>query len=116
MTASDDTTVGETIPSNTITNYDTALYIDAVSMGTNAILQNLRVAYATNAIVLNGNTDHVISHAQFVNCQTGITPLNTVFSLRNARVHNVLNVFNATTANTSTGNAEHLTAATATRL
>ncbi len=113
LTARSDTTVGETITSNTITNYDTALYIDAASMGTNAILQNLRVAYATNAIVLNGNTGHVISHAQFVNCQTGITPLNTVFSLRNALFHNVLNVFNAATANTSTGNCEHVTADTA---
>jgi hypothetical protein len=113
MTARDDTTVGETITSNTITNYDTALYIDAATAGTNAILQNLRVAYATNAIVLNGNTGHVISHAQFLNCQNGIKPINTIFSLRNALFHNVLNDLNATTANSSTGHCEHVTVDTA---
>jgi hypothetical protein len=113
MTARDDPTVGDTIARNTITNYDTALYIDAATAGTNAILQNLRVAFATNAIVLNGNTGHVISHAQFVNCQNGIKPVNTIFSLRNALFHNVLNNFNAATANSSTGHCEHVTADTA---
>jgi len=115
LTARDDATVGDAIGTNSLSGYyaDTALYIDAVSMGTNAILQHLRVAYATNAIVLNGNTGHVISHAQFINCQNGIQPLNTIFNLRNALFHNVLNTFNVTTTNSATGNCEHLTVDTA---
>jgi len=110
MSARDDVTVGQKVATNAITSYDTALYINAAIANTNAILHHLRVAYATNAIVLNGNTGHVISHAQFVNCQNGINATNTVFSLRNALFHNVSTVFNAVN---STGHCEHLTVDTA---
>lgn len=115
MTARDDSTVGEGITGSTgnpNTNYfaNPALYIDGTVAGTNAVLQNLRIAYAQSAIVFNGRTGHVVSHAQLVNCANGITATNAEFSLRNALLYNVLTNFNGSSA---TGHCEHLTINTA---
>ncbi len=115
MTARDDDTVGETISGSTgnpNTNYfaNPALYIDGTAAGTNAVLQSLRIAYAQSAIVFNGSTGHIVSHAQLVNCANGIAATNADFSLRNALLYNVLTNFNGASA---TGRCEHLTIDTA---
>jgi hypothetical protein len=115
MTARDDDTVGDKITGSTgnpNTNYfaNPALYIDGATAGTNAILQNLRIAFAQSAIVFNGSTGHVVSHAQLVNCANGVTATNTDFSLRNALLYNVLTNFDGSSA---TGRCEHLTVDTA---
>src|SRR5439155_6449775 len=68
LTGRDDRTVGESITNSPLTNYyaDIALEINA----TNAVaLPYLRIVNAKNGIVLTGSTNHVISHAQLVNCQ-----------------------------------------------
>ncbi len=115
MTGSSDNTVGDTISGSTgnpNTNYfaNPALYIDGTAAGTNAILQNLRISYAQSAIVFNGKTGHIVSHAQLVNCANGIAATNAEFSLRNALLYNVITNFNGST---STGRCEHLTVDTA---
>lgn len=115
MTGKSDNTVGETIAGssgNPYTNYcaNPALYIDAAAAGTNAILQNLRIAFAQSAIVFNGQSGHVVSHAQFVNCASGLSATNAEFSLRNGLLHNVLTNFLGSSA---TGRCEHLTVDTA---
>ena len=115
MTARDDSTVGEGISGSTgnpNTNYfaSPALYIDGTAAGTNAILQNLRISFAQSAIVFNGKTGHVVSHAQLVNCANGITATNAEFSLRNALLYKVLTNFNGSSA---TGRCEQLTVNTA---
>ncbi len=115
MTARDDDTVGDKITGSTgnpNTNYyaNPALYIDGATAATNAILQNLRIAYAQNAMVFNGSSGHIVSHAQLVNCANGVTATNTDFSLRNALLYNVLTNFDGSSA---TGRCEHLTVDTA---
>src|SRR5207249_88555 len=65
MTARDDNVAGSTISGSTgnpYTNYyaNPALYIDAATAGTNAVLQNLRISYAQTAIALNGGTGHIV--------------------------------------------------------
>ncbi len=110
LTAVDDGSVGRGGTSGPLTNYyaSTALYINN---GTNlAVLKNLRIAYASNAIAFSGQSGYVISHAQFVNCQNGICATNAAFSLRNALFHNVLTNFNGSS---STGRCEHVTVDTA---
>src|SRR6266542_672773 len=105
LTGRDDRTVGEFVGTSPLSGYyaDTALEINA----SNSIsLPYVRIVNAKNGIVLNGLTGHVISHAQFVNCQTGIKPSSTDFSVRNALFCNVLTNFNGTS---STGRCEHLT-------
>jgi len=115
MTSKDDNSVGQTIPGSTgnpAGNYyaATALYIDANTANTNAVLQNLRIANAQTGIGINGRSGHVLSHAQFVTCKNGIAATNAEFSLRNALLHNVLTNF---TGSSSTGRVEHLTVDTA---
>ncbi|MBI4326532.1 MAG: hypothetical protein HY674_14895 [Chloroflexi bacterium] len=110
LTAKEDNSVGRGGTGGPLTNYyaSTALYINN---GTNlAVLQNLRIAYASNAIAFSGQSGYDISHAQFVNCQNGICATNAAFSLRNALFHNVLTNFNGSS---STGRCEHVTVDTA---
>ena len=51
-------------------------------------------------------TNHVISHAQFVNCQVGLQVSSTEVCVRNALFHNVLTNFNGSG---STGRIEQVT-------
>ena len=108
LTARDDPTVGEWITNATLSGYyaDTALEINASTAGATMTLQNLRIAWARTGLAINGRAGHVISHAQLVNCQTGVRPSSTDLSLRNALFYNVLTNFNGTS---STSRLEHLT-------
>ncbi len=115
FTSQNDNTVGQAISgstgnpfANSYSNSD--LYINAAAAGTNAILQNLRIAYAQSAIAFNGSTGHVVIHLQLLNCANGLSATNTDFSLRNALFYNVLTNFNGSS---STGRCEHLTVDTA---
>jgi hypothetical protein len=111
LTAKDDKSVGETIGTNAISGYyaDTALELQA---GTNITFSigNLRIAHAKRAIVLSQRSGHVLSHIQITNCQNGILPTSTSFSLLNALFANVLTNFNGSSA---TSQVEHLTVDTA---
>jgi hypothetical protein len=111
LTARDDHSIGEKIGTNALSGYyaDTALALDGNSSGA-LTLQNLRITRAKTAITLNNGSAHTISHAQFVDCQTGIKPTSAQFRLRNALFHNVLTNFNGSSA---TGRLEHLTVNTA---
>jgi hypothetical protein len=113
LTARDDTSVGEAIGSATLTNYYAviALDLDTVSSNTVVTLQNFRIAHAQTGLAINGNSGHLFSHGAFVNCQNGISPTSTDFSLRNVLFHNVLTNFNGSG---SVGRCEHVTANTAT--
>lgn len=108
LTAADDSSVGHPISTNSPTGYyaDTALDLEAGTANSTFSLQHLRVSYARTAITLNQRAGHVLSHLQLVNCQTGISPLASDFSLRNALFVNVLTNFNGMG---STGRVEHLT-------
>jgi hypothetical protein len=108
LTARDDTSVGDVIGTNTLSGYyaDTALDLEAGTANTTYTLGNLRIANAKTALVLNQKSGHVLSHVQLVNCQNGINPTSTDFSLRNALFNNVLTNFNGSS---STGRVEHLT-------
>lgn len=112
LTGSDDASVGETVTSNPFTGYyaTTALEINATVAGASATLQHLRIVRAQTAIAINGRSGHVLSHGQFVNCQTGIAPSSADFSVRNGLFHNVGNVFSGAS---STARGEHLTVNTA---
>jgi hypothetical protein len=112
MTARDDHTVGENIGSASVSGYyaDPAMYIDATAAGTSAILQNLRIAYASTAIAINGGSSNVVSHAQLAYCANGFAPTNAQFHVRNALFYNVLTNF---AGSSSTGRCEHLTVNTA---
>ncbi len=121
MVSKDDNSVGETISGSTGspgTSYyaSTALYIDATTAGTSAVLQYLRIANAKTAIALYteaGHT-HLISHAQLLNCQVGIAPTSAEFDLRNALLYNVLTNFIGTDVDgSSTSSGENLTVDTA---
>jgi hypothetical protein len=113
-TARDDDVVGDAITGSTHspTNYYATVALN-FNTGTNVTLQNLRVAYAKTAIGLNGNTNHVFSHVQLVNCQNGFSATNADYSVRNALFWNVLTNF---TGSSSTGRVEHLTVDTADHL
>lgn len=110
FTARDAHEVGEKIGTAVFTNTtyfaDTALEIDA-SLAGNVLLSNLRVVNAKTGVrFLNGGSNHLIRHAQFVNCQVGIAPNSATFALQNALFHNVLTNFNGSS---SVGRCEHVT-------
>lgn len=108
LTASDDSSVGETLSTNAPVGFyaDTGLDLEAGTAGTVFNLANLRIAYARKAVVLNQNSGHTLSHVQLINCQNGINPNSADFSLRNALFVNVSTNFNGSA---STGRVEHLT-------
>jgi PAS domain-containing protein len=106
LTAKSDGSVGEPI-GGTLTGYFAATALQIKGGATNTLaLRNLRIAHARTAISIDGGANHVIRHAQVVNCQKGIAATNAEFSLRNALFHNVLTNF---TGSSSTGRVEHLT-------
>ncbi|MBI1840362.1 MAG: hypothetical protein HYR88_05860, partial [Verrucomicrobia bacterium] len=108
MTGLDDVSAGDTIRTNTLTGYyaDTALDLDAIAAGADFSLSNLRISYATTAIKINGRGGHVLSHAQIVNCGTGIVVTNATNAIRDILLYNVTTPFNG---NASTLRGEHLT-------
>ncbi len=112
MTASDDSSIGEKVGTNSVSGYyaDTALDLEAGTANTSFVLSHLRIANAKKAIVLNQKSGHIFSHVQLVNCQNGINPTSTSFNLRNALFYNVLTNFNGSS---STNGIEHLTVDTA---
>jgi len=115
MSAKDDDACGDSITGSTGspgTNYYAAkaLYFDGTSALTNIIVQNLRVLNANAAVVINGQSNHVITDLQVVNCANGIAVTNTDFSLRNGLFAIVLTNF---TGSNAIGRVEHLTSDTA---
>lgn len=108
LTASDDSTVGEQVSTNSPSGYyaATALDLEPPNSGTSYSLGHLRIAYATVGLLINQATGHHVSHLQLVNCQTGIRPLSTDFALHNALFVNVRTNFDGIA---STGSVEHLT-------
>lgn len=115
MTSIDDCSVGEVVRTNALNGFyaDTALELDGTAAGADFVLRNLRIAYATNAIKLNGRTGHSISHAQWVNCKNGLVATNATTWLRNVLVYGVTTPF---TGAGSTLRGEHLTIDAATTL
>ncbi|MGA2175352.1 MAG: hypothetical protein ABSH38_10260 [Verrucomicrobiota bacterium] len=115
LTAKDDSGVGASISGSTRnpgTKYyaNTAFYFNASRAGTNLILNHLRVMNAKTAVTINGNTNHVLSDVQMVNCGNGLAATNAGFSLWNGLMYNVMTNFTGTN---STGDVEHLTVDTA---
>ena len=115
LLAKDDNASGENISGssgNPANNYyaSKALYFDSVIAGTNLVLQNLRVANAETAVIINGKSGHVLDHVQLRKCGNGLAATNAEFALRNALFDRVLTNF---TGSSATGRVEHLTADTA---
>jgi hypothetical protein len=114
FTARDDASVGDAVSgAGTLTNYyaAVALDIDRSTNTTAAVLQNFRIVRAQAGIAINGQSGHVFSHGQFVDCQNGIKPTSSSdLSLRNVLFHNVLTNFNGSS---STARCEHVTVNTA---
>jgi hypothetical protein len=89
MVAKDDNTFGENISTSTGNPGNSyyaarALYFDGTSALTNLNIQNLRVLNAYAAVVINGQSNHVLTDMQFVKCGDGVAATNTDFSLRMA--------------------------------
>ncbi len=108
LTASDDSTVGEQVSTNSPSGYyaATALDLEPPNSGTSYSFGHLRIAYATTGLLINQASGHNFSHLQLVNCQTGIRPLSTDFGLHNALFVNVRTNFDGAA---STSRIEHLT-------
>jgi hypothetical protein len=111
MLAKDDDGTGELISGSTGnpgTNYYAAeaLYFDGTTADTNLIIDNLRIANARVGVTLNGQSDHVLNDVQCLKCGTGISSINTTFSVHNALFYNVLTNFNE---NSATGAVEQVT-------
>ena len=108
LTSIDDNSVGDTIRTNTLTGQyaDTALDLDANTAGVDFLLQNLRVAYATNGIRIVGRSGHVLSHVQFINCNNALSLTNATAAVRNGLFNNISTVFSGSSATVS---GEHLT-------
>ena len=111
FTAKDDISVGQTI-SGYVTNNLTSTYYGAtggslvLNNGSGVTLTHLRMSHLRRALDFVNGTGHTVRHAQFVRCQDGVDPVNTV-NLRNVLFHNVDRVLAGTTA---TVNAQHVTA------
>ncbi len=111
LTARDDWSVGDGItPSNALSGFyaEVALSLNPPHPSTVYNLAHLRITHAKTAIEINQVAGHVISHAQFVNCQVGIAPAGTDFSLRNALFANT-NASTTFQGTSSTGRLEHVT-------
>ncbi|HLX70602.1 MAG TPA: hypothetical protein VKV04_13330 [Verrucomicrobiae bacterium] len=101
FTAKDDNTVGDTISGSTGSpnNYyaNPALEIEDSSVQT---LSNIRIAYASQAILVSGNSAVTFYNGQLVNCQDGVTVADSPVYLRNVLFANVATNFNETSAGT----------------
>ena len=108
MTSMDDASVGEVVRTNALSGRyaNVALDLDGNASGVDFVLRNLRVSHATNGVRVLGGTGHSLSHAQFVNCQNGVSLTNAVARVRNALFYNLTTAF---TGNSSTGLCEQLT-------
>jgi len=108
LTASDDSTVGEQVNTNSPSGYYAAIALDLEppNSGTSYTFNHLRIAYASVGLLINQSTGHNFSHLQLMNCQTGIRPLSTDMSLHNALFVNVRTNFDGVA---STGSVEHVT-------
>jgi hypothetical protein len=115
MTAKDDNTMGDAISGSTGspgTKYyaATAMLFNGATNNTNLVLQHLRVLNAKTAVAINGQSNHVLSDVQMVNCGNGLAATNATFSLWNALMYSVMTNF---TGANSTGDVEQLTVDTA---
>ena len=115
MTAKDDSTMGDAISGSTNspgTKYyaATALSFNGSAASKNLILSHLRVLNAQTALAINGQSNHLVSHVQMVNCGNGLAATNTTFSLWNGLMYNVMTNF---TGSNSIGDVEQLTVDTA---
>ena len=112
FTGQDDLSVGESTSSSTnglSGFYGGPCYLkfDTYSSGYAANLSQLRLLHSYGGINLFGGTGHTISHAQFVNCQSALTPYYTGFNLRNVLVQGGTNVF--ANSPSCTGRCEQVT-------
>jgi len=113
FTADDDTTVGQTIAGAVPANLSSLYYGSgsaALSLNNaNAVnLKYARFSHLRRALYFTSGASlvHSIWHAQFVRCQEGLAPANTV-NLRNVLFNNVTKVLAGTAA---TVNCQHVTA------
>ena len=83
FTAADDSSWGQAITTNSPSGYyaNTALYFTGLSQA--QTLNYVRFAYA-NAALGSAGVNATVSHAQFVNCRTGVSPTGCTIKLRNA--------------------------------
>jgi RHS repeat-associated protein len=109
LTARDDHSVGEQIGTNTLNGVyaSTALVIDSVSSGVSSTNSHFRIAHAALGIQYLGGSAHLISHAQFVNCQRVFEPSPAQFWLRNVLIYNASNIISG--SQVSTCRMEHVT-------
>jgi hypothetical protein len=115
LTAKDDNTMGDTISGSTGSpgaKYyaAAALFFNATNANTNLVLQHLRVLNAKTAVAINGQSNHLLTDVQMVNCGNGLAATNATYSLWNALMYNVMTNFTGTN---STGDVEQLTVDTA---
>lgn len=105
--------VGDAIGGPAVADYhaDVALNINATTANADAIISYVRIQGARKAIYFNGRSGHVVSHAQFVNCEEGITGASAEVALRNGLFTNVLSTFKGSSV---LGRCEHLTVNSAT--
>lgn len=118
MVAKDDNTVGEAISGSSGapgTSYyaSKALYFDGTAAQSALNIENLRILNAAVGIVINSQSNHVLTDVQLLNCGDGIAATNTDIELRNAVFANVLTNFTGTNV---VARIEHLTSDTATWL
>ncbi len=114
MIAKDCDTTGEPISGSTgnpgSSFYaNVALNFDGTTALTNLTLDNLRIQNASVGVALNGQSGHVLSDVQLVNCGNGLAATNTDFTLHNALFYQVNTNFSG---NTATGRVEQLTSDT----
>lgn len=112
FTGQDDLSVGESTSSSTnglSGFYGGPCYLkfDTYSSGYAANLSHLRLLHSYGGINLFGGNGHTLSHAQFVNCQSALTPYYATFNLRNVLVHGGTNVF--ANSPSCTGRCEQVT-------
>lgn len=108
ITAYDDNNLGPNFGGILTGTYaTTALYFDYVTSGQLAMLHNLRILNAAEAIRFNGGSGHEIRHLQIVDCTTGIKADNANYSIRNALIWNATTALNG--SGTSVGSLENTT-------
>jgi hypothetical protein len=106
FTAVDDSSWGQKITTNSPTGYyaNPALYFSGLSQA--QTLNYVRFAYA-NAALGSAGVNATVSHAQFVNCQTGVSPTGCTIKLRNALFCNT--VTNVACQSAGMASAENVT-------
>ena len=111
LTARDDSSVGSAIGTNALSGYYAtyALYLDYYSAGTPFNVHDIRISYADTAVNFFGGYDHVLSHAQLINCHYGYANYYAFVNLRNVLGEYIGTVCSGPGSTHATSRWEHVT-------